>query len=148
MISAIRCGEKCTCISISVSIIGQISCKISAYRILAKNPISCIPTWNVHMCDLLRSLGCVWSLWKLNSIKSIKSKHEPWKRVQHAAQILHEIKNVETSYFYSIYRKHLSPIDCESQISFQVCHWIRALTNGFKAVFSAPFTKQTAVDLL
>ncbi len=42
MICANRCGEKYTYISVSVSIICKMSCKLSAYWISAKNPISCI----------------------------------------------------------------------------------------------------------
>ncbi len=45
MISAIRCGEIYVYISVSVSVIGQMNCKISAYRISAKNPISFIPAF-------------------------------------------------------------------------------------------------------
>ncbi len=50
-------GKKYTNISILVSIIGQMSCKISAYRISAKTPISCIPGFN-HALQSLSVLSC------------------------------------------------------------------------------------------
>ncbi len=48
MISAIKYGAKYTYLSVSVLIIGQMSYIISAYRISAKNPISCIPTYSEY----------------------------------------------------------------------------------------------------
>ncbi len=43
MIYTIKCGEKIYILHMSVSLIDQMSCKILAYWIPAKNPTSCIP---------------------------------------------------------------------------------------------------------
>ncbi len=66
MIYTIKCGEKIYILYMSVSIIDQMSCKILAYWIPAKNPTSCIP--NLKPLKL-----CSCSLKQVQEYKLIKA---------------------------------------------------------------------------
>ncbi len=74
MISAIRCEEKYTYISVSVSLIDQMSRKISAYWISAKNPISCIP--NLQWYSINRE--CLVGLFQLDTWFKVLVKSSLW----------------------------------------------------------------------
>ncbi len=55
--------KKCIYVSVVVSVISQMSCKISAYWISARNSISCIPTKNKYSLETVRwTLETSWQM--------------------------------------------------------------------------------------